>query len=252
MTNLYTAKSDCLTNVFAARILRVRRRALVKQMIRVDYRCQICGTAYNGMKDDSGNFVGCEYEGQIITKCRYCNNALLSLGILEAKRATQNNPAKLQIAIVNTTKNLAASGNQDPKQTVSLGMFHLLKGGYEFAQNYFRKVIDELDPSNPDAYFYNALAILKGRKPFLLLRPEINQIEESLNMAEAFGDGDPDKLKVYYYFRAYIYLDYFKRKHQLTQVSYDHFLRKAVECGLTAEDRKDLFEILKQPRPDGL
>lgn len=221
-------------------------------MIRVDYKCPTCGTLYAGIKDDLGNFIGCEYEGQPITKCRFCGCPPLNMGILEVKRATNNSPAKLQLAIVNTTKNMANGSERDPKLNVSLGMFHLLKGGYEFAENYFRKVIDDLDPSNPDAYFYYALAQLKGRKPFLLLRPDINRIEESLNMAEAFAEGDADKLKTYYYFHAYIYLDYFKRKHQLTQVSYDRFLAKAVQCGLTAEDRKDLFEILKQPRPEGL
>lgn len=215
-----------------------------------DYKCPNCNQTYVGLRDDFGNFIGCEEDGVVIKKCSYCREPLLMTGLLEAKRATKNNPAKIQIAIANTTKNMASGGQNDAASVLSLGMLYLLKGAYENAITRFKQVID-LDPACADAYYYLSIALLGGQKPFVKQIAVIKQIEENLLSAEAFAEGDDEKLAQINYLLAYVKYDFYSRKFLRTMPSYNEVLVKSVAYGLTMEDRIDLFEILKQPRPTG-
>ena len=218
-------------------------------MNRVSYKCPTCGQEYVACYDDRGRLQVVETaDGEQLKKCQFCRGALLPTNILESARKTENSAAKTQLAIVNTMTNIAASGGKDPNQILSLGMFYLIKGGYDDAILKFDEVIS-LAPDCAEAYSYRAMAKLKGRKPFVLPMPVIREIEEDCNMAEAFSEGDYERIGLFKYFHAYVEFDFYKRKFLKEPVPYKSLLQYAEECGLTDEDAADLFAILKQPVP---
>ena len=111
-------------------------------------------------------------------KCEYCEaefvvTSLASLGSF--------GKAGLQKYVAHYNEGLKAEpDNADIHQ--AKGICFLELGMFDFAAKSLDRAI-ELNPENPDTYYYRAVALVKGRKPRLLSLNEIKAVDENLAAA---------------------------------------------------------------------
>ncbi len=127
----------------------------------------------------------------------------------------------------------------------SVAMCYLKLKLYDKALPAFEKAMED-NFDNSETFFYAAVCLLKGRKAFLLTRPEIDKIEEYINAALMI-----EPRGVYYYFLAYIKYDYFNRKFFKTSPTYQEALGMAQQQGYSPFDAEQLFGILGVEKPNG-
>lgn len=127
----------------------------------------------------------------------------------------------------------------------SVAMCYLKLKLYDKALPAFEKAMED-NFDNSETFFYTAVCLLKGRKAFLLTRPEIDKIEEYINAAIMI-----EPRGVYYYLLAYIKYDYFNRKFFKTSPTYQEALEIAQQQGYSPFDAEQLFGILGVERPNG-
>ena len=94
----------------------------------------------------------------------------------------------------------------------------------------FEKAIEN-DICNPDLYFYFAICLLQGKKPFLLPRSVINKVLDLMCMAISI-----EPKGVYYYLVSCIKYDYFERKCYAISPNSEEELETAKKLGLTECD----------------
>lgn len=117
---------------------------------------------------------------------------------------------------------------------------------YDKAAASFEKAMaDNFD--NPEPFFLAAVALLQGKRPFLLDRARIDKIIEYSNAAIAIEDRG-----VYRYFLAYIKLDYFAQKCFKVATPWSGELLLARTRGLTEADKTFVFSLLGTAIPDEL
>jgi hypothetical protein len=85
--------------------------------------------------------------------------------------------------------NFQSPSRPDPTVLLNQGIQLLEAKSYQQAINRFNAVI-EADCSISNAYYHLALALLKGRRPKILNRIEVEEIEQLLNAATTMGDSD--------------------------------------------------------------
>jgi tetratricopeptide (TPR) repeat protein len=102
------------------------------------------------------------------------------------------------------TKALGEDPN-DGQANLALGLCYLQLNSHELAEKQFRKVI-EMSPFTSEAYFYCALAMIRGRNVRTLSLSEVQRIEELLGTARGF---DPSKAH-YDYLLAILKGDYYR------------------------------------------
>lgn len=136
----------------------------------------------------------------------------------------------------------AASEHPDNKDlNTSVGLCFLRLKKYDQAIEYFEKAqAENFDDATP--FFYAAVSRLKGRKPFLLNRPEI---DATMTEIQAAMDIEPNAEQ--YYFMSYIKRDYFKRKFLNTSPSWEEYMQEAVDNGLSPADVEDFHTMLGTP-----
>lgn len=113
-----------------------------------------------------------------------------------------------------------------------------------YAQACFEKAIQE-DLSDPDAYFYAAIAKLEGKRPFLASRTAISDIERYIEAALMYGEQG-----IYYYFYAYVKYDYYEKKLLKSKPLFADLLAKAKELGVDDAESKELFTLTNTQKPD--
>lgn len=114
---------------------------------------------------------------------------------------------------------------------------------YEKAYHYFDQLLENnLDDS--ESFFYAAVCLLKGKRPFLQPLSVIKKVQELLDAAILIEDRG-----VYHLFLAYLKLDYFCKKSLRVSPSWQEELLLARETNLPAEDVRMLFELLHQDIP---
>ena len=100
--------------------------------------------------------------------------------------------------------------------------------------------------SSPEPYFYGAVAMLEGKRPFLASRKVIGDIEKYIDSALAYGER-----ALYYYFYAYVKNDHYEKKMLKTTPSSAELLRCAKLLGITESEKTELFNLLGVERPAG-
>lgn len=121
---------------------------------------------------------------------------------------------------------------------LKLKMYQKALGAFELAME------DNFD--NSETFFYAAVCLLDGKKPFVQVRATIDKILEYINAALMI-----EPKGIYYYFMAYVKYDYFYRKAFNTSPNFKQLLQTAVSAGVSQYDVKQLFEILQQQNPFG-
>lgn len=92
----------------------------------------------------------------------------------------------------------------NPTLVLNQGIKLLEAKSYQQVINAFTLVI-ELDRSMSNAYYYLAIALLKGRRAKILKRSEVEEMDQLLSAATAMGDSDG----TIYWFRALVRDDYY-------------------------------------------
>lgn len=136
-----------------------------------------------------------------------------------------------------------APGKAAPPSGAAEGVRFLQLGLYPQASAVLEKAM-LTDMSDPDVYFYSAVAVLSGKRPFLADRGRIRKIEEYLSAALALQEKG-----LYHFFLAYIKFDYYHAKMLRTVPGYEAELDRARTLGVTDQEIKELFALLRTPRP---
>lgn len=111
---------------------------------------------------------------------------------------------------------------------------------YDRAMPLFEKAIDE-NFESAEPYFMAAICLLRGKKPFLAQRTDINKAIEYLNAANSL-----EEKAIHHLLLGYIKQDYFDRKYLNIEPSTQEEYDRAAELGLTEEDEKTLETMLAQ------
>ena len=114
---------------------------------------------------------------------------------------------------------------------------------YDKALAVYESVMQK-DFNNSDAYFYAAIACLKGKRPFLVPTSSIRKAEEYLETATKI-----EPKGVYFYLWAYIKLDHYSKKFYKTSPGYTELYSMAKNAGLSSADIDELYGILDVERP---
>jgi len=123
--------------------------------------------------------------------------------------------------------------------------FCFLKLGlYDNAIEAFEKVFNN-NFDNSEAYFYAAIALLKGKKAFVTERKVIDRALEYLEAATML-----EPKGIYYLFQSYLKYDYYNRKYININPDYKEMYQMACENGLSEYDVEGLFEMLHVTKPN--
>lgn len=183
---------------------------------------------------------GCQAPvSQSMKECPYCGRPVVVTTFGDVMKLSGLDLRKYQNAFSNRN-------NGDPLNDISLGFVFLRSKLYEKAIAHFDKVIDSYF-ENGEVFMAAAAAQLKGKKPFLNVRSDINLAEKYLDIAIEI-----DNKAIYYYFLAYIRYDYHFRKGFGISPNYREYLQKAINMGVTQTDIHTLFELLNTEVPDVL
>lgn len=171
-------------------------------------------------------------------KCPYCDRRIVistfsGLGDLK--------PANLKKYIASCDAVLKNNPNPDILYAQALALFQLKL--YDKAINKLEQVID-LQPDKAEAHALLAVANLKGKKPFMLARNQINSILEYVDAAIAIH---PDPL--FFLLSSYIRYDYFYRKKYAIESSYLDILQEAKDLGLSDMHYSSLEELICRELP---
>ena len=174
--------------------------------------------------------------------CPYCHQPIVisTLGSLDGF-----SPMALKKKASIYNKAIAGDPEND-ELNMSIAFCYMKMNLYDKAIPCFEKALEE-NFDNADAYFYAAIALLKGKKAFLSPREVINKVIEYIdaaNMIETKG--------IYYYYLAYIKYDYFERKSLNSAPNYRECIKKALDCGLSDADIETLYNLLGVERPTEL
>lgn len=146
----------------------------------------------------------------------------------------------------NAYRKAMASNPNDKMLNMSTAFCFLKLKLYDNAIPCFEKVMEE-NFDNSEAYFYAAIALLKGKRAFLATRSTIDRAEEYLQAAIMI-----EPKGIYYYFWAYIRYDHHFRKSYRMNPDYRQLLLEAKNAGLSQTDVSELYGILCVERPSGL
>ena len=131
--------------------------------------------------------------------------------------------------------------NGDIKFT--LGGCYLRLKLYDKALLRFEEAIEE-NFNNPEASFYAAVSLLKGKKPFFAPMANIKKAIEYVNAALMV-----ENRGVFHYFLAYIKYDFYARKCLRISPTWQEELTSALSTNLSPTDCDMLFDILNVERP---
>ena len=144
---------------------------------------------------------------------------------------------------IKTYSNILEKNNDNEDINNSIAMCYLKLKFYDKAIQHFDKALDS-NVDNSDIYFYYAIALLNGKKPFLTPLTQIKRIIELLNAAIML-----ENKAIYHYFLAYIKYDFYERKNlNMTPNYLDEY--NTVKNNISKNEIITLFEVLGQKIPD--
>ena len=128
----------------------------------------------------------------------------------------------------------------------TLGGCYLKLKLYDKALQKFEDAIED-DFDNPEAPFYAAVSLLKGKKAFLAPMADIKKAMEYVNAALMVEDRG-----VFHYFLAYLKFDFYARKYLRISPDWEEELQLAQVTNLSPTDCDMLFDILGVACPSEL
>lgn len=135
-----------------------------------------------------------------INKCEYCDAEFIITSLAHLDKFDKAGINKY----INNYKQLLKNDPNNGEYNCAMGICYLDLKLYDLAIKYFAIAIEQI-PDNGDAYYYYALALLKGRRPKVLTLKEVQLIESYLGAAMQI---DSNKSR-YYYLWALIKYDFY-------------------------------------------
>ncbi|GFZ86841.1 hypothetical protein GCM10008018_36100 [Paenibacillus marchantiophytorum] len=130
---------------------------------------------------------------------------------------------------------------------VSLAMCHIDAQNYEFSFDILKKLAEN-NCTDPNVFYYMALAMLEGKKPRVLHMDKVRKVESYLNSAQVLSSGTG----LYYIMQAVIKRDYYEyylfNMHQ--GGSSKLLLEKANNFQLDVEEIHQILKIVKLDESD--
>jgi len=136
-------------------------------------------------------------------------------------------------------QNMSSAGNND-KAEYSRGLCCLATAQFEEAAAAFRKTI-QLNPTNPEYFFYLAIALLEGKRPYSLPLAVIKDAERQLGFAMKMGGNG-----IYFYLAAYIKKDFYEKRFFRTDKTSAQLLAEARQRGLPNGDIMALNQLFEK------
>jgi len=170
-----------------------------------------------------------------VKKCEYCEAEFIvtSLAYLEKFDKTGINK------YINHYKQSLKDNPENGELNLAMGICYFDLGLYDLATKFFSKAIEQL-PDYGDAYYYYALALIKGRKPKVLTLTEVKKIEEHLNAAIQI---DNSRAKYYYLWALIKYDFYMKNGLRISPPG----IEELIEEGNAKEyDRQEIDKMLQR------
>ncbi len=170
-------------------------------------------------------------------KCESCRKDI----IIKSFSSMAAMPLPLVNKHIATYKKASVEHPDNNDINTSIGMCFLRLKKYDQALEAFEKAqADNFEDATP--FYYAAVARLKGRKPFLCVREDIDQMETDLNAALSI-----DPQAVHYYFLSYIGRDYFNRKFFKHSPTSEELRIEALNAGLTVNDVEEFHSMIGTP-----
>ena len=167
--------------------------------------------------------------------CGHCFSAVYLQRVKDGDNLSKGDIAK-HIAVYK--KNIANGLAHDSNTLISLGICHYKNGMYSLAQKAFEQAID-VAPENVNAYYYAALSLLNGKRPYMQTLQKIKKVVEMLEAAISIqAEGRV------YYFLYLIQKDFFDKKHLRTPYSSLELKNNAMENAVTDEEINELEKNL--------
>lgn len=135
-----------------------------------------------------------------INKCEYCGSEFIVTNLAYLDKFDKTGINKY----INHYKQLLKVTPDNGEYNCAMGICYLDLKLFDLATKYFAIAIEQM-PDNSDAYYYYAIALLKGRRPKILTLKEIEKIESYLSAATQI---DSNKSK-YFYLLALIKYDFY-------------------------------------------
>ena len=168
------------------------------------------------------------------TTCNYCYRPV----IISTFNSVYSMPLPEVNKYAGAYKSALAQNPDNASLNTSIAMCYLKLKLYDKALTAFEKAIED-NFDNSEVYFYAAISLLKGDKPFLHTRDEIQKVLDYLNAAVAIEDRG-----IYYYLMAFVKKDYFERKYLISLPKSLELLQIAKQKGYSKYDVEQLNDIL--------
>jgi len=130
---------------------------------------------------------------------------------------------------------------KDYRYYAAVGLRHLNQGLYREALNCFAEAIKIMPENNNvgDVYFYAAICLFDGKRPFLTRLPTIRKIEQYLNIASEFG-----RKGIYDYLKYLIHSDFYENKKLRCSPPSHELLARAEKHNTSEEDKVQMRKWL--------
>lgn len=176
------------------------------------------------------------------TQCRYCGRPV----IISTFNSVYTMPMPEINRYAGAYRQALAENPDNTELNRSVAMCYLKLKLYDKALEAFEKAVEQ-DFDNPETFFYAAVCLLKGKRPFLAVKPVIEKIEEYIQAALMI-----EPRGIFYYFLSYVKYDYYFCKRLNASPNYQELLQMAVQAGLSVYDVEQLYGVLGTPKPDCL
>lgn len=123
----------------------------------------------------------------------------------------------------------------------SMGICYLKLKLYDYAIKSFEKAINCM-PENADVYYYAAISLFKGKRPFLTLLSNVKKAIEYVEAALSLSEEGR-----YYYLMYVIQKDFFDKKRLKNNYNSDELLINSQEKNITQDEIDSLFELISIP-----
>ena len=174
--------------------------------------------------------------------CKYCGRPI----VVTSFNSVYGMSAPEVMKYKNTYQKVLNEQPESGMMNSALGMCLLKLNMYDKAFEKLNLAIEE-EMDNSETYFWAAVALLKGKRPFITPKSVIDQAIEyttTATMVENRG--------LYYFYLAYLKFDYYAMKKLNITPNYYEELENAKLNGVSVEDIRMLGEILKVEFPEEL
>ncbi len=169
-------------------------------------------------------------------QCRYCGRPVVISTFRSIRDLTPPEAHKYASAYGTY---LETSPNSEIE--MALGICMLKLGLHQKALERLSKAIAG-DVDNPDAYFYAAVTLLGGKRPFLVPMAQVREALVHLDAARML-----EERGIFDYMSSLIRRDFFERKHLRISPTADDELVRAYENNVTQADIALLHEFIRVP-----